>query len=106
MTINNNKQRRLKTKELSSVTNDKSTRDEDAKKIRNSDEVQQLADLSQIDKLTRDKGARKIKNSDQVQQPTKQSLQLAQIVQLLKEQGALALDMTMILLNNQKIFEM
>jgi hypothetical protein len=62
--------------------------------------VQQLADLSQIDKLTRDKGARKIKNSEQVQQPTKKSLQLAQIVQHVKEQGALALDLTMILLND------
>jgi hypothetical protein len=62
--------------------------------------VQQLADLSQIDKSTRDEGGRKIKNSNQVQQPTEKSLRLAQIVQLAKEQGALALDLTMILLND------
>jgi hypothetical protein len=51
--------------------------------------VQQPADLSQIDKSTRDEGARKIRNSDQVQQPAEKSLRLALIVQLVKEQGVL-----------------
>jgi hypothetical protein len=51
--------------------------------------VQQPADLSQIDKSTRDEGARKIRNSDQVQQPAEKSLRIALIVQLVKEQGVL-----------------
>jgi hypothetical protein len=87
MTIDKNKGNlRRKSYHLSQI--DKSTRDEGAKKIRNSDQVQQPADLSQIDKLTSDKGARKIRNSDQVQQPAEKSLLLALIVQLVKEQGA------------------
>jgi len=89
MTIDNNKEdlRRKSYHHLSQIH--KSPRDEGAKKIRNSDQVQQPADLSQIDKSTRDEGARKIRNSDQVQQPAEKSLRLALIVQLVKEQGVL-----------------